>query len=222
MPTPNQIRNQINEIVRYLVEVGLADDQNFAFQRTARAGIVETTFQHANQVSLALRDRTYSEIYQDLAHERAYNLKLPDGAMIQMMYLFSYGTLERHRLAFFPSPFLEQFQNNPDVYLDDEIYADIVAKNVVSFPIHFDYDAKSALHRALEHPKSHMTLGQYENCRIRVTAPMTPIRFIDFILRNFYHTVFGRYADKLPLAVGSFPDSIVPSERDVVHVVVPA
>ena len=222
MPTPNQIRNQINEIVRYLVEVGLADDQNFAFQRAARFGIMETTFQHANQVSLALRDHTYSEIYQNLAQERAYNVKLPDGAMVQMMYVFSYGTLERHRLAFFPSPFLEEFQNNPDVYLDDEVYADVVAKNIVSFPIRFDYDARSTLHQELVHPKSHMTLGQYENCRVPVTAPMTPIRFIDFILRNFYHTAFVRYADQLPLAVGAFPDSILPSERNVVHVVVPA
>ena len=221
MPTPNQIRDQINEIVRYLVEIGLADDQNFAFQRAARTGIVETTFQHANQVSVALRDNTYSEIYQKLAQERAYNVKLPDGAMIQMMYVFSYETLEtgshssRHHS-------LSSSQNDPDVYLDDEIYADIVAKNVVSFPIRFDYDARDDFHQALVHPKSHMTLGQYENCRIPVTAPMTPVQFIDFILRNFYHTAFIRYADNLPLAIGSFPDSIVPSERNVVHVAVPA
>ena len=60
-----------------------------------------------------------------------------DGALIQMTYEFSDKKLRRHRLAFFPSPHLEEFQNNPDIYLDDEIYADVVAKNIVSFPVRF-------------------------------------------------------------------------------------
>lgn len=222
MPTPNQITDQINRLVRYLVEVGLADDQNFAFQRTGSGGLVETTFRRAKQISIALRDRPYGEIYRHLIQERAYNVKLPDGAMLQMMYEFSSATLRRHRLAFFPSPYLEEFQNNPDIYLNDDIYADVVARSIVSFPIRVEYDARDDFHQKLVHPKSHMTLGQYENCRIPVTAPMTPIRFVDFILRNFYHTAFNRYADKLPKLSGAFPETIVLSERSVVHVVVPA
>jgi hypothetical protein len=42
---------------------------------------------------------------------------MPDGAIIQMMYVFKNDSLERHRLTFFPSPNLEEFQNNPDIYL---------------------------------------------------------------------------------------------------------
>lgn len=222
MPTPTQIEYQINDLIRYLVRVGLADDQNFAFQRSGRYGFAEITFQSASQVSIALKDRTYNEIYHHLVQARAYNAKLPDGAMIQMMYEFSYEALRRHRLAFFPSPYLEDFQSNPDIYLSDDIYADVVAKNIISFPIRFDYDARNDFHQELVHPKSHLTLGQYEGCRIPVTAPMTPIRFVDFILRNFYHTAFTRYADKLPTHTGSFAESILRSERSVIHVVVPA
>lgn len=222
MSTPDQITDQINKIIGCLVEVGLSDDQNFAFQRPGIGGIVETTFQNANRIGFALRNHTYAEIYEHLALERAYNTKLADGAMIQMMYVFSSGVLERHRLAFFPSPFLQQFQNDPDIYLEDELYADIVAKNIVAFPIRFDYEAGDASHTTLEHPKSHLTLGQYRNCRIPVTAPVSPVRFIDFILRNFYHTAFSRYAEHLPVVVEAFPDSIVQAERTVIHVVVPA
>lgn len=222
VPTPNQVRDQINKLVRYLIEVGLADDQNFAIQRTVRGGLVETTFPKAEEISIALRNRSYGEIYEHLNKKRAYNVKLPDGAMLQMMYVFSSATLRRHRLAFFPSPYLEEFQNNPDIYHNEEIYADVVARNIVSFPIRIEYDARDGSHQELIHPKSHMTLGQYENCRIPVTAPITPIRFVDFILRNFYHTAFNLYADKLPKFCGAFPESIACSERGVVHVVVPA
>ena len=104
--------------------------------------------------------------------------------------------LQRHRLAFFSSPHLDDFQNDPEVYLDDELYADVVARSVVSFPLRFDYHDRGD--QELVHPKSHLTLGQYRNCRIPVSAPMSPFWFMDFVLRNFYHTAFLRYADRLP------------------------
>ena len=221
MPTPDQIKEQIDGIVGYLVQVGLADDQRFAFQRHRNDGFVEVTFAGADHVSVALRDRDYDEIYQHLVEARAYNVKMPDGALIQMMYRYSTGMLQSHRLAFFPSPYLEDFQNNSDIYLLDEVYADVVARNIVPFPFRFDYEAQDHIHPELLHPKSHLTLGQYENCRIPVTAPMTPTRFADFVLRNFYRTAFIRYAERLPTFSGSFDDSILSSERNVVHVVTP-
>jgi len=221
MPTPEEIKKQIDGVVRFLVEVGLAGDQNFAFRRELTGGCVEVTFLQAAHVSVALKDRAYSEIYSHLVQERAYNAKMPDGALVQMMYVFVGGSLERHRLAFFPAPHLEEFQNNPDIYLEDEIFADVVARSIVPFPVRFDYDARDGVHHELSHPKSHLTLGQYENCRIPVTAPMTPSWFIDFVLRSFYHTAFDRYAEQLPPRGDLFEESILPSERGVVHVVVP-
>ena len=89
------------------------------------------------------------------------------------------------------------------------------------FPVRFDYDARIDRGEAA-HPLSHLTLGQYRNCRIPVSAPVTPSRFVDFILRNFYHTAFIRYADRLPTATWSFAETIRPDERSVAHVVVPA
>ncbi len=180
MLTPNQIREQINELIGYLVEIGLADAQYFAFQRSVRGNVVQVTFERAEHVSIALRDRAYDEIYKRLVQARAYNVKMLDGALIQMMYEFADVTLQRHRLAFFPAPHLEEFQNSPDIYLDDEIYADVVAKNIVPFPVRFDYDARDDQRQELAHPKSHLTLGQYKNCRIPVTAPMArlPSRYV--------------------------------------------
>ena len=147
-------------------------------------------------------------------------MKMPDGALIQMMYRYSQNALQSHRLAFFPSPYLEEFQNNPDIYLQDDVYADIVARNIVPFPLRFDYTRNQPTER-IGHPKAHLTLGQYQNCRIPITAPMTPSWFADFILRNFYHTAYIRYADNLPRFSEWFADSILPSERNLVHVVVP-
>jgi hypothetical protein len=221
MPNPDTIKKQIDGIIGYLVETGLASDQNFAFWRDLAGGRVEITFPQAEHVSIAMKDRAYRDIYSHLAQERAYSVMMPDGALVQIMYVFYEGTLERHRLAFFPAPHLEEFQNNPELYLEDEIYADVVAKNIVPFPLRFEYDAREGVYKEVEHPKSHLTLGQYENCRIPLTAPMTLYWFIDFILRNFYHTAFHRYADQLPRSDEVFDESIVVAERRVVHVYIP-
>lgn len=222
MLTLGKIKKQVDAIVRYLVEIGLAGDQNFAFQREVTGGFMEVTFPQASHVSIALKDRSYSEIYEHLTQERAYNAKMPDGALVQMMYVFDGSILQRHRLAFFPAPHLEEFQNNPEIYLEDEIYADVIARNIVPFPLRFDYEAREDIHQDVDHPKSHLTLGQYENCRIPVTAPLTPFWFIHFILRNFYHTAFLSYADHLPKLSGVFNDSIVPAEKKVIHVQIPS
>ncbi len=49
---------------------------------------------------------------------------------------------------------------------------------------------------------------------------MTPFWFIDFILRNFYHTAFRRFADTLPPRGDPFAESIRFAEREVIHIVI--
>lgn len=221
MPTANQVKKQINGVVGRWISASLADDQCFAYQRTSRAGLTEITFQGAAHLSIALRNRAYEEIYGQLVEARAYNARMLDGALVQMMYTFSNGVLRSHRLAFFPSPHLESFQSNQDIYLEESGHVDVIASNVVPFPLRFDYDSQGPVDNPGGHPKCHLTLGQYENCRIPVTAPMTPVRFADFILRNFYDTAILGNAGVRPGPGGSFADSILPSERKLVHIVAP-
>ena len=221
MPTPIATKVQVEQIVRFMMSNGLSDDDNPAYLDDSARPLVRVSFPGAEYIGHALRDRPYEEIYKDLADSRAFNIKMLDGALVQMTYQFVQGGLDKHRLAFLPSPSLAEFQNDPQVYFGDDLYADIVASNIVHVPIRFDYDASEDIHRVLIHPKSHLTLGQYRNCRIPVSAPLTPLQFTDFILRNFYHTVYRNFAAKLPATSARFPASILPAERGVVHIVVP-
>ena len=221
--TDTRIKRQIDDVTKYVIESSLSDDQNFAFLRDGNSvDRREIAFPGSQNVAIAMSNIPYDEIYQSLSETRSYNIKMLDGALIQMMYEFDDRTLLRHRLAFFPSPHLVEFQNSPDAYLEDELYAEIVARNIVRFPIRFDYDASESVHVDLEHPKSHLTLGQYVNCRIPVTAPLTPIQFMDFILRNFYDTDSKKYADGLPGSSVKLNESISSTERGVIHIGVPA
>lgn len=221
MGRAENIRREIDTLIGFLIEAGLADDQNFAIRRDAPDGGVEITIPNAEYVSVALRERPYREIYDVLRQERVFNARLADGAMVQMMYVFRGDSIERHRLAYFPSPYLQQFEDQPEIYLQDEIFADVVSKAVVPFPVRFDCDMRGGVPSAFHHPKSHLSLGQYKNCRIPVSAPLTPFWFISFVLRSFYHTDYLRYAEKMPLCSESFDECIEGDERSTLHVQVP-
>ena len=220
MPTSTATKIQIEETILYTIRTGLSDDYNYPYMDSKYSASTRITYPGAKPVGIAMDNRSYDDIYQELIDSRAYNIKMLDGALIQMIYEFQGRNLMKHRLAFLPSPFLEEFQNDPQTYLNDEIYADIVDRNIVHIPVRFDYDNSTELHRIVSHPKSHLTLGQYPNCRIPVSAPLTPFQFVDFIVRNFYYTIHQHFADKLPRSSARFPLSIASEEQKVTHVVV--
>jgi hypothetical protein len=222
MLTPNSIRQQTDRIVAYLVEVGLASDQNVAILRNKGRNLTEVTFPHAEEVSITLKKRSYAEIYKHLASERAYTVKMPDGALILIRYEYEANILKRHTLGFYPSPNLEDFQSNPEIYMEDIVYADVTAPNIVPFPVRFDFDCSEGTCMPVKHPKSHLTLGQYARCRIPVTAPLTPYWFVSFVLRNFYNTAFEEYESKMPRFSDIFEDSIYSEEQDIMHVRIPS
>ncbi|MOA36537.1 hypothetical protein D3C78_1580660 [compost metagenome] len=91
-------------------------------------------------------------------------------------------------------------------------------RNIVVFPIRFDFDSTEGTYREIEHPKSHLTLGQYKNCRIPVNAPVTPYAFLAFLLRNFYHTAFKKHTDAITQFNEYFESSIFESERAIGHI----
>ncbi|MCB2183593.1 MAG: DUF2290 domain-containing protein [Desulfobulbaceae bacterium] len=144
-----------------------------------------------------------------------------DPLPLQIMYRFDNEEIVAHRLAFFPSPFLEEFQNNPEIYLDDEMFAEVTMKNIVPFPLRFDFDSSDEIFQEIHHPKSHLTLGQYQNCRIPVSAPLTPYHFISFILRNFYNTAYKKYCEKISPFHLFFNKTIAYQENKIVCMQVP-
>lgn len=218
--TPEQILEEVKSITSDFVGASLCNSQNFPNIRYYEGGISEVSISGKPILSVALKGLSYSNVYYELMHSKAYNIKMLDGALIQIMYRFLENKVVAHRLAFFPSPDLEEFQNAPDIYELDEIYAEVVNKGVVVFPFRFDFDARDEVVKDVDHPMSHLTLGQYSNCRIPVTSPLTPNEFVGFILRNFYHTAHRKYHDGMRRSKLKFADTITDNEKQIIHLIV--
>jgi hypothetical protein len=210
--TKEEILSQINEITSKLIEVNLSEEQNFPAEKN---GLIYISGSH--DLSISLKNISYSDIYSILREEKNYNMKLIDGALIQILYTFDKDDrLKKYRLAFFPSPNLDEFQNNSEIYEMDEIYADVIKKNIITTPLRFDFDPEN--HIVIDHPISHLTIGQYQNCRIPLYKPITPNIFIDFILRNFYNTAKNKFSEKLEFNnENPFNYTIHELEKKVLH-----
>lgn len=214
-----QVRAQIESITTLLVECSLCDEQNYPSVKHSGPHTL-VTIPNDPDLSIALKSGVdYREIYHRLEETRAFNFRMLDGAIVQLLYDFVGEDLVGHRLSYFPSPTLEPFQNEPELYEDDEIYADILKKNVVPFPIRFDYSSDDAKHVDIHHPKSHLTLGQYQNCRIPVFAPITPIVFVKFLLRNFYNTAYCAHETRIVIPMTFFASCITENEQGIPHLV---
>lgn len=217
--TPQQTLRQINELTQALVGLSLSNEQNFPTTQGKPNATFEISVSTAAGMSVALKNLAYRDIYEELEKARCFNVKMIDGALISLRYRFRAGKICEHSLSYFPSPDLEQFQNEPEIYLEDELFADVVAKNIVPFPIRFDFSDDQKKFVDVHHPYSHLTLGQYKNCRIPVCSPLGPLAFGGFILRNFYNTAFRKYSAKLPTSKLGFPNTITAKERRIPHVV---
>lgn len=185
--------------------------------RRAYGGNVEEIGIGSSNTSVFLKSIPYFEMFRQARESRMYNVRMIDGALILMQYRFHKNTLVAHRLSYLPSPDLDAFQNEPEIYLEDELYAEVVDRRVVCVPVRFDFDNNPTICRPIEHPVSHLTLGQFKNCRIPVTAAVTPYQFMSFVVSNFYHTAFTKYNSHFPVRKESFEPTVFEEEREVMH-----
>lgn len=223
------IFTQIQKLTYKLIESGLATDQcSPTIRRLSNSQREEVNISdiQSESSSIFLKKIPYKTLYYELLERRFYNIKMIDGALIQMQYIFSNNKIERHRLSFFPNPDLYSFQDYPDVYLEDKLYSDIVDVRLVCVPLRFDYDASrnddgEMVAKPIVHPVSHLTIGQYKNCRIPVKSALTPYQFIEFIVRNFYNTDAVIYTNCLEAWNKYFEESIFEEEKAIINISIP-
>ena len=218
---PNEIYRQINGITADLIRIGIVDQQNFPSLKKFNDKITEIYLKDRSYISQALKNIPYTDLYSELIQTKTYNFKMLDGSLIHMLYRFRQNNIESHRLAFFPSPFLEDFRENPEIYLEQSLFAEIVNKNLVPFPLRFDFDTRETSYVEIHHPKSHLTLGQYENCRIPVSAPITPFQFVNFILRHFYNNAYQEFHAEITTFEGAFGLTISDNEKNLLFIQLP-
>ena len=184
------LEKSISGIISSLVAAGAADRLNMPSVQAHNKHSGDIGLRSNIDLSLVLRDQPYGELYDELVRREFFHVLLPDGGLLQFFYKVRLGRVEKHRLAFFPCPYLRPFDTDVLTYLRDSIWGHMVTTFHVPVIVRFDFDRSDVNFIAKFHSNSHLTLGQYPNCRIPVSSPIEPWIFAEFVLRNFYAKCF--------------------------------
>jgi hypothetical protein len=146
----------------------------------------------------------------------AYSAILFDGSLVQLTYEIAAARIVSHRLAYVPCP----YDLDPALVREGGPLAEIVelyrsSDAVLRSPIRFDFDIGS---ESRGHPAAHLTLNSV-GCRIACVAPLHVLRFVDFVFRNFYPSLWSAhqafFAEARSRHVG--PPVISNDDREDVH-----
>lgn len=225
-----EFERELQGLTGALLACGLVDDQNFVHRKTTgnqadgtQRVVLEANYWTDPDINV-MASIPYDQLHANLSERRAYDLRFLDGGLIQVRFEFEPfkgGELRRSRLAYLPSPDLTPFQQDPDIYLNDELFGSVVDVRAVTTPLRFDYDTRDAVVVDLHHPAAHVTLGQYPHCRLAASGPITPYYFVELVVRSFYRTKTSFPTDSLPHPRLEVPTTITANELALVHFGVP-
>lgn len=218
MLTALQIYNDIVRVTEKVIAAGISSGGEKMPSMKTEGNISIIGISGVKDIAVALKNMPYNELHSVLEYEGFFNFRLADGGLVQMIYLFKDDKIWKHKLGYFPSPTFESFQNEEELYMEDCIYLEILDKRVLPVAIRFDYDCTDGVFTDLIHPKSHLTLGQYKNCRIPVCSPITPSLFVEFILRSFYNTALRNFSEKISFDFIRFDQNATEKEMDRIHI----
>lgn len=218
------IVEEIYACISVLVSEGLVDDQEFPSIVNSRGTHKRAAGWEVGESDRSARkmlsDQPYCDLYENAVESRNFSMMMIDGAMLQFWYRGIGEDLVSHRLAYLPAPDLLPYVTDPELYLRDVAFLEVVGEQVFPVPLRFDYDAREDVSQEVYHPTSHLTLGQYKNCRIPVTRGVSPSNFADFIVGNLYTSQGVKRLDFTKKDFG-WTESITDGERGIIHVVQP-
>lgn len=218
----DKIRSEMQECIYGLTTEGLANRQNMPvishLNRTNKGPAGWEV--KAGDFSSPFGAESYEELYIEALSSNNYALEMIDGALIQFYYTGRENSLLSHRLAYLPEPALYPYLDLEASYNRDVPFLEVVGKQAFPVVMRFDYDANSGVATDISHPVSHLTLGQYQHCRIPVNRAISPAGFLDFVINNLYiRGIDGRI--QFPRMVLSWRETITSHEQQIAHIVSP-
>lgn len=226
-PDAKKVINQINKIRAGLYQISLcaySPEIATRFAASKREQGTEFKIEVPNfDPTLLTADISYQEMWSKMNTNNQFTCRMIDGGLITFLYTFDSKQkgLIKSRLSFFPCYDLPNLDEAKKDYQDDRLYLDIFQKTAYPSSLRFDYDPFAF--KDVNHPKSHLTLGQFSNCRIPVYGPLTPYNFINFIIRNFYNSEYEdwcKVVSQIPNKDFSFSQTITPHEKSITHIAI--
>ncbi len=209
----SELCGEYKRLVAFLYNQGLLRDSSPYKSIPVGRKVNKVTWTGRNPANNVLYDTSKScqEIISDLQACKQYSLLLYDKSIIQAEYILDDDNLTKSRLLFVKLQNKVWRKEELDELMNDPNNLDECLDEPIGFPImiRMDYDPEN--HVECEHPKSHMTLNNLEECRIPLKAPLSLGSFAEFVFWQVYHI---RTPD---LKCVHFGQTITDLEKEMVH-----
>ncbi|GAA2843637.1 DUF2290 domain-containing protein [Pediococcus damnosus] len=216
---------QINSIIQSLYEISLCTYSPMisTSMKAKKNGESQFNIEFPNlDKNLFFANISYEDMWEKMNCNKQYTCKLVDGGLLTLLYTFSYvsGEMVNSRLSFFPCYETPSLDDCPNDYDTDITYLDVFNEQSYPSAIRFDYDPSQTAVKDIVHPSTHLTLGQFEHCRIPLQSPLTPLQFFSFIIRNFYNSKYSLWQSQISSICYkdlAFNNTISINEQKIVH-----
>ena len=125
-------------------------------------------------------------VMNTLLEKKEYNILLYDRSIIQYDFIIKDGKIIKERLIFIKK---HNYLWSQDEIIEkdmNEFEIDwFTEERGIPIVIRIDFDEQN--HIDVIHPSSHMTLSNYDECRIPMMGPVSLYDFLNFILNFFYN-----------------------------------
>jgi hypothetical protein len=213
--TPEATCRHVTQFGFTMLENGFALDARPHVVRSLTATRKSLMWARNVDTSLITGNPAHLEDYISLLGNQEYSYLMNDGGVIQVAYIFDRDQIERHRLGYYPCPFLisptdlSPYGEGILDLINDQFMTDIEENLLLKSPIRFDYSPAEATDY---HPASHITLND-RSCRIPARAPLNFDTFMKFILENFYFDAWQSEAITRELAFSHEEDCMSAHDR---------
>ena len=183
----NKFEKDYKEIVRELFQKQLIKEIRHDSIKESNEQITITRENKENESNI-LFDKQISidDIMKELLYQREYNILFYDRSIIQYEFLIENGKIKKERLIFIKKHnYLWSKEEISEKELHDIELDWFQEENGIPTIIRIDYDTENF--EDVLHPITHMTLSNYDECRIPMMGAMSLYNFINFVLNFFYN-----------------------------------
>lgn len=208
----DEIREAIVEVGRTLADLALIRDQNSIATIRTSSGVLRITWKSAAVINFSEFPDSSIQEYLQLLTGRHFNYLLNDGSLIQLSYdVKGKDKIIGSRAVWYPCPVVFVPEELEYSTLEDLVLTTPQVNLCCRGPLRFDYAPEQAKQ---DHPQTHMHAG-LENFRLPLQRALEPSRFLRFVMRTAYPTLWRNNVDKFACEDWRAEDSLTDDDRRV-------
>ena len=214
MAASKLVRNILDDMNKTITELRcreLLRDEKGISQCTQQGRLIEISYNGKNTIGSIVFDKhvTSSQIIDTLLEGKQYTILLYDKGLIQAEYIVNGNEVIKERLVFMKKH--NKIWSTKEIAEYEMLEEDWFAEEGIPIMLRIDYAPDD--YKECDHAATHLTISNYESCRIPMKGIVTFSEFVRFVLFHFYDIRM-----ELKTCRANTGDTITELEKEMIHI----